>query len=134
MTLWTTALQASLSVTVSLSLLKFVSIEQVMPSNHLSLCRPLSSCPQSFPNFLKRHGLRVFSSESALRIRWPKYWSFSFSIGPSSECSVKFPLGLTGLISLQSKALSKVFSNTGAQEHQFFSAKLSLWSNSNIHT
>ena len=58
-----------------------------MPSNHLSLCRPLSSCPQSFPNILKRHGLRVFSSESALRIRWPQYWKFSFSLSPSSEYS-----------------------------------------------
>ena len=78
---WTTALQASLSVTKSQSPLKPMSVESVMPSNHLILCRPLLLLPSIFPS------TRVFSSESALCIRWPKYWSFSFSISPSNEYS-----------------------------------------------
>ena len=78
---WTTAFQASLSFSISLSLLKLMSIEPVMPSNHLILCHPLLLLPSIFPS------IRVFSNESALRIRWPKYWSFSFSISPSSEYS-----------------------------------------------
>ena len=76
---WTAAHQASLSITNSQSLLKFMSIESVMPSNHLILCRPLLLLPSIFPS------LRVFSNESVLHIRWPKYWSFSFSISPSKE-------------------------------------------------
>ena len=84
-TLWTAALQASLSFTISWILLKLMSIESVMPSNHLSLCRPFSSCLQSFPVFSNES--RVFSNESAFCIRWPKYWSFSFSISPSNEYS-----------------------------------------------
>ena len=78
---WTAARQASLSFTVSWSLLKFVSIESVMPSNHLILCHPLLFLLSIFPS------IRVFSNESALHIRWPKYWSFSFSISPSNEYS-----------------------------------------------
>ena len=78
---WTTALQASLSITNSQSLPKFMSIESVMPSNHLILCHPLLFLPSIFPR------IRVFSNESALHIRWPKYWSFSFSISPSNEHS-----------------------------------------------
>ena len=105
-TLWTAAHQASLSVTNSQNLLKLMSIELVMPSNHLILCRPLLFLPLIFPR------IRVFSNESALRIRWPKYWSFSFSISPSNEYSGFISLGLTGLISLQSKGLSRVFSRT----------------------
>ena len=81
MTPWTAARQASLSITNSRSLLKLMSIESVMPSNHLILCRPLLLLPSIFPS------LRVFSNESALRIRWPKCWSFSFSISPSNEYS-----------------------------------------------
>ena len=77
---WIAACQASLSITNSWSLPKLMSIELVMPSNHLILCRPLL-LPSIFPS------LRVFSNESVLRIRWPKYWSFSFSISPSNECS-----------------------------------------------
>ena len=73
---WTAACQASLSITDSQSLLKFVSIESVMPSNHLILCRPLLFSPSIFPS------IRVFSNESTLRIRWPKYWSFRFNISP----------------------------------------------------
>ena len=78
---WTAARQASLSITNSQSLLKLRSIESVMPSNHLILCHPLLLLPSIFPS------IRVFSNESALCIRWPKYWSFSFSICPSNECS-----------------------------------------------
>ena len=81
MTPWTAALQASLSFTNSKSLLKLVSIESVMPSNHLILCHPLLPLPSIFLS------VRVFSNESALCIRWPKYWSFSFSISPSNEYS-----------------------------------------------
>ena len=78
-TVWTAACQASLSITNSWSLPKPMSIESVMPSNHLTLCCPLLLLPSIFPN------IRVFSNESVLRIRWPKYWSFSFSISPSNE-------------------------------------------------
>jgi len=78
---WTVACQASLSITNSQSLLKLMSIELVMPSNHLILCRPLLLLPSIFPS------IRVFSNESVLHIRWPKYWSFSFSISPSNEYS-----------------------------------------------
>ena len=78
---WTAARQASLSITNSRSLLKLRSIESVMPSSHLILCHPLLLLPSIFPS------VRVFSNESALRIRWPEYWSFSFSVSPSSEHS-----------------------------------------------
>ena len=88
---------------------------------------PFSSCLQSFT-------IRVCSDESALHIKWSKYWSFSISISPSNEYSGLFPLGLMSLISLQSKGLSRIFSNTTVQKHQFFSAQISLWSNSHIHT
>ena len=117
---WTAAHQASLSITNSRSLLKLMSIELVIPSNHLILCRPLLLPPSIFPS------IRVFSNESVLRIRWPKYWSFSFSISPSNDYSGLISLGWTGWISLQSKGLSRVFSNTIVQKHQFFSAQLSL--------
>ena len=79
MTPWITAHQASLSITNSWSLLKLMSIESVMPSNHLILCHPLLLPPSIFPS------IRVFYNESVLRIRWPKYWSFSFNISPSNE-------------------------------------------------
>ena len=105
---------ASLSVTNSWSFLKLMSIESVMPSNHLILCHPLLPLPSIFLS------IRVFSNESVLRIRWPKYWSFSFSISPSNEYSGLIPLGLTGWISLQSKGFSRVFSNTTVQKNQFF--------------
>ena len=117
---WTAARQASLSITNSQSSPKPMSIESVTPSNHLILCCPLFLLPSIFPSN------RVFSNESALRIRWPKYWSFSFSISPSSEHP--------GLISLQSKGLLRVFSSTTVQKHQFFSAQPPLWSSSHIHT
>ena len=105
----------------SWTLLKLLSIELVMPSNHLILCCPLLLLPSIFPI------IRVFSNESALHIRWPKYWSFSFTISPSNEYSglISFPSGLIGLISFQSKGLSRVFSKTTVQKHQFFSTQLS---------
>ena len=81
MTPWTTARQASLSFTISQSLLKLMSIESMMPSSHLLLCCPLLLLPSIFPS------IRVFSNELALHIRWPRYWSFGFSIGPSKEYS-----------------------------------------------
>ena len=100
---WTAARQASLSITNSQSLLKLMSIESVMPSNHLILCHPFSSHLQSFP-------ASGSFQMSQLCIRWPKYWSFSFNISPFSEYSGLISLGLTCLISLQSKGLSRVFS------------------------
>ena len=78
--------------------------------------------------------IRVFSNESTLHMRWPKYWSFSFSISPSNEHQDRFPLKWTGWISLQSKGLSRLFSNTTVQKHQFFGAQPSSQSNSHIHT
>ena len=114
-TLWTAACQAFLSITNSWSLLKLMSIESVMPSNHLILCH-LLLLPSIFPS------IRFFSNESALHLKWPKYWSFSFSISPFNEYSglISFSPEWTGWISLQSKGLSRVFSNTTVQKHQFF--------------
>ena len=122
-----TAHQAFLSFTISQSLLKLMSIKSVMPSNNLILCRSLLLLPSIFP------WTSVFSNELALHIRWPMYWSFSFSISPSNNTQDWFPLGLTGLISLLSKGLSRVFSSTTVWKHQFFSAQSSLWSNSQAH-
>ena len=125
---WITARQAALSITNSRSSLRLMSIEWVMPFSHLIFCHPLLLLPLIPPS------IRVFSRESTLRMRWPKYWSLSFSISPSSEYSGWFPLGWTGWISLQSKGLSRVFSNTTVQKHQFLSAQPSSQSNSHIHT
>ena len=121
---WTTARQASLSITNAQSLPKLMSIESVMPSNHLILCCPLLLPSSIFPR------IRVFSNESVLCIRWQKDWSFSFSIIPSKEhprlisCSMDC-LNLLG---------SRVFSNTTVQKHQLFHSQLSSQSNFNIHT
>ena len=115
---WITARQASLSITNSRSPPKLTSIESVMPSSHLILCHPLL-LPSIFPS------IRVFSNESALRMRWPKYWSFSFNISPSNEHPGLISFRMDW-ISLQSKDLSRVFSNTTVQKHQFFGAQLSL--------
>jgi len=115
---WTAARQASLSITNSQSLLTRMSIELVMPSNHLILRCPLLLPPSIFPS------IRVFSNESALRIRWPKCWSFSFSSSPSDEYSGLISFRMAGWISLQSKGLSRVFSNTTVQKHQFFTFSL----------
>ena len=117
---WTAACQASLSITNSQSLLKLMSIKSVMPSSHLILCHHLLLLPSIFPS------IRAFSNESVLHIRWPKYWSFSFSISPFNEYQDLFPLGWTGWISLQSKRVSRVFSNTTVQKLQFFGTQLSL--------
>ena len=106
---WTAAHQASLSFTILWSFLKLMSIEWVMQFNHLILCRPYFLLPSIFPS------ISVFSNESALYIWWPKYWSF-------------------GLISLQSEGLSRVFSSTTIQKHQFFSTLPSLWFNCHICT
>ena len=111
---WTAARQASLFFTKSRSLLKLMSIESVIVSNCHILGHPLLLLPTIFPN------IRVFSSELTLSIRWPKHWSFCFSSSPSSEYSWLISLGLTGGISLLSKGLSRVFSNTTVQKHQFF--------------
>ena len=115
---WTVARLASLSFIIAQSLLKVVSIKSVMPSIHLILCHPLLLLPSIFPS------TRVISSESAFPIRWPKYWSFSFSSSPSNEYSGLIFLGLTGWISLQSRELSGVVSNTTVWKHQFFSLLL----------
>ena len=127
---WTAARQTSLTFTSSWSLVKLMSIELGMPSNHLILCRPLLLPPSIFPS------IRVFSNESVFF-----FMSGGQSTGVSVSASVlpkniqdSFPLGLTGLISLKLKGLSRVFSNTTVQKHQFFSAQSSLWSDSHIHT
>ena len=131
---WKAACQSLLSSTISQNLLKSISIESGMLSNHLILCHPLLLLPPVFPS------IRVFSNELALCIKWSKDCSSSFSLSPCNEYSGFNSLGLTGLISLQSKGLSRVFSNTTVQKHHFFSAQLSLWSyhtwdhNSHIHT
>ena len=126
---WTAARQAFLSITNSQSLLKLAPTESVMPSNHLILCRPLLLLPSVFPS------IRVFSDESIF------FALGGQSIGVSASTSVLpmniqdwFPLGWTDWISWQLKRLSRVFSNTTVQKHQFFSSQLSLWSNSHIHT
>ena len=118
----------SLSITNSQHLIKPMTIESVMPSNHLILCCPFLLLPSIFPS------IRVFSKESVLRIRWPKYWSFSFSISPSNEYSGLISFRWTGWISLKSKGLSRVFSNTTVQKHHFFSAQPSSQYNSLVHT
>ena len=108
------------AITNSRSPSKPMSIELVMPSSHLILCRPLLLLPSIFPS------IRVFSNESALHIRWPKYWSFSFNTSPSVNTQDLSPLGWTSWISLQSQGLSRVFSNTTVQKHPFFGSQLSL--------
>ena len=95
---------------------------------HLILCRPLFLLPSMFPS------IRVFSNESAFPIRWPKDWSFSFSISPSNEHPGLISLGWTGWIALHSKGFSRVFSNSTVQKHQFFGTQLFSQSNSHIHT
>ena len=124
---WTTAHHASLFFTNSWSSLTLTSTESVMPSNHLILCHSLLLLPSIFPS------IRVFSNESVLHIRWPKYRSFSFSISPSNEYSglISFRIDQLDLLAVQ--GLSRVFSNTTVQKHQFFSTQLSLWTNSHIH-
>ena len=119
---WIAACQASLSIANSQSLLKHMSIESVMPSSYLILCHPFLLLPPIPPN------IRIFSNESTLPKRRPKYWNFSFSISPSNE--------QPGLISFRMDwlDLSRVFTNTTVQMHQFFGAQLSLQTNFHIHT
>ena len=124
---WIAACQASLSITNSRSSLKFTSIESVIQSSHLILCRPLL-----LPTI--RPSIRVFSNESTLHMRKQKYWSFSSSISPYKDPQDLSPLEWTGWISLQSKELSRVFSNTTVPKHPFFGTQLSSQSNSHIHT
>ena len=127
---WTAACQASLSITNSRSLPRLMSIELVMPSNHLILCHPLL-LPLIFPS------ITVFSNESALRIRCPKYWSFSFNISISNEHPglISFRMDWLDLLAVQGTPRSpRVFSNTTVQKLQFFGAQLSLQSNSHIYT
>ena len=120
--------QASLLKTNSQSPPKPMSIESVMPSNHLILCCPLLFLPSIFPS------IRVFSNESALRFRWPKYWNFSFNVSPTIEHLglISFKMDWLDLLAVQ--VTSRVFSNTTVQKHQFFGAQPSLQSNSHIHT
>ena len=118
-TSWTAAHQDSLSITNSQSWLKLMSTESVMPSNHLILYHLLLLL-SIFPS------IRVFSNESVLHLRWPVCWSFSFSICLSNEYSGLISFRMDWLISLQSKGLSRVLSNTTVQKHQFFSAQFSL--------
>ena len=126
-TSWTVACQASLSITNPQSLLKLMPIESVMPSHHLILCRPLLPPPLIFPQ------VRIFSSESVLLIRCPKYCSFSFSISPSNEYSGLISFRMDWLDPCSPRNSQRVFPNTIVQKHQFFSTQLSLWSSSNIH-
>ena len=125
---WITAHQASLSITNSRGLLKLTPIESVMPSSHLILCCPILLLPPIPPS------IRVFSNESTLCMRWPKYWSFSFIISPSIEHLGLISIRMDWWISLQSKGLSRVFSKATVQKHQFLSPQLSSQSKSHIHT
>ena len=125
---WAATHHTSLSLTVSQSLPKFMSIESVMLSYHLILCHPLLFLHSNFPSIM------VFSIESALHIRWPKYWSFSLSISPSNECSVLISFRIDWFDLLAVQGLLRVFSSTTFGKHQFFGAQPSLWSNSHIHT
>ena len=125
---WTAACQVSLSITNSRSLLKLVSIEPVIPSDHLILCHPLLLLPSIVPS------IRVFSNESALHIRWPKYWNFSFNMSPSNEHSGLISFRMDWLDLLAVKGTLKCLLQQHSQKHQFFSAQLSSQSNSHIHT
>ena len=124
---WTAACQASLSVTNSQSLSKLMSIESV-PSNHLILCHPLLLPPSIFPS------IRVFSNESALCIRWPKYWSLSFNISPSNEHPrlISFRMDRLDLLAVQGTLKSLLQHHSW--RNQFFGAWPSLWSSFHIHT
>ena len=121
---WTAACQTSLSFTISQSLLKFMSIEAVVPSNHFIVFNPLL-LPSIFPS------IRVFSNVSALCIRWPEYWSFSFSITPSNEYSGLIFFRIDWIWSCCPRDSQE---SSPAPQHQFFGAQPSLWSNSHICT
>ena len=125
---WTAARQASLSITNSRSLLKLMSIESVMPSNQFILFHPLLILPYIFPS------IRVFSNESVLHSRWPKYWSFSISISPSNEYSglISFRMDWLDLLAVQGTLKSLLQHNSS--KASIFGTQLSLLSNSHIHT
>ena len=125
---WIAARQDSLSITISWSSLRLTSIKSVMPYSHLILCHSLLLLPPILPS------ISVFSSESTLHMRWPKYWSFSLATVLPMNTQDWSSLGWTSWTSLQSKELSKIFSNTTVKKHQFFSAQPSSQSNSHIHT
>ena len=124
---WTAAFQASLSITNSQSLAKLTSIESVMSSNHLTLCHPLL-LPSIFPR------IRIFPIFSALRMRWPKYWSFSFNISPSSKYSglISFRMDWFDVLAVQGTLKSLLQHHSS--KHQFFGTQPSSQSNSHIHT
>ena len=124
---WTATSQTLLTFTISWSLLKLMSIESMMPSNHLILCHPLL-LSSIFPS------IKIFSNESALCIRWPKYWSFSFRISSSKEYSelISFRIDWFDLLAVQG-TLKYLLQHT-VQQHQFFGAQPSLWSNYHICT
>ena len=127
LTPWTAACQASLSITNSWSLLKLMSVESVMPSNHLILCRPVLLPPSITPS------IRVFSNESVLHIRWPKCWTFSFSISLSNEYSglLSFRMDWLDLLAVQGTLKSLLQHHSSKASVLWCSA---LWSNSHIHT
>ena len=125
---WTAARQPSLSITNSWSLLKLMSIESVMPSNHLILCHPLLLLPSIFPS------IRVFSSDSVLHIRWPRFWSFSISISPSNEYPglISFRIDWLDLLEVQG-TLKSLLQHNGSKASILWNSAL-LWSNSHIHS
>ena len=123
---WTVACQASLSFTVSWSLLKLMSINSVMPSDRLILCHPLFLLLSIFPS------IRVFSIESALHITWPQYWNFSIS--PSNEYSVLISFRINWFDNLTVQGMLKSLLQHHRQKHQFLTNQPSLWSNSHIRT
>ena len=126
---WTAAHQASLSITNSQSLLKHMSIKSVMPSNHLVLCQPLLLPPSIFPS------IRVFSKESVLHIRWPKYWSFSFIISPSNEYSglISFRMDWLDLLDVQ-RNLKSLLQHHSSKAFILRHSAFFIESNSHIHT
>ena len=125
---WIAACQDSLSITNSQSLFKLMSIKLVMPSNHLILCRPLLLFPPILPN------IRIFSSESTLCMRWPKYWSFSFRISPTNEHPglISFRMDWLALLAVQGTLKSLLQHHSS--KHQFFGIQLSSQYNAHIHT
>ena len=126
---WTAACQASLSITISRSLVKLMCTESVIPFNHLILCHPLLLLPSIFPS------IRVFSNESVLHVMWPKDWNFSFSVSPSNEYSglISFKIDWFDILAVQG-TLKSLLQHHTVQKHQFFNTQLSLKSNPHIHT
>ena len=126
---WTSERQASLSFTISQRFVKLRFVESVIPSNHLILCHHLLLLPAIFPN------IKVFSNESTLCIRWPRYWSFSISLSSVYSGFIPFRFDWLDLLAVQgtSKRLPRDFSSTTIWKHQFFCTQPSLWSNYHIH-